>query len=114
LAATNALAAFGFERELLACTSTLVEIRAGITIVISRDTRQKAATEPMISALVTSAQGQVTPFGNRSVNGSSGREATDPDLVVCVRFPNVAIISRQSASGQFETCGARRRSLLRK
>jgi hypothetical protein len=30
--------------------------------------------------------GQVTPFGNRSVNDSKGSEATDPDLVVCVGF----------------------------
>src|SRR5580700_9373707 len=34
-----------------------------------------------------SAQGQVTSFGSRSVNGGNGAEATDQDFVVCVRFP---------------------------
>jgi hypothetical protein len=31
--------------------------------------------------------GQVTLFGNPSVNGGNESEAADPDLVVCVRFP---------------------------
>ena len=33
------------------------------------------------------AQGKVTPFGNRSANGSNGSEASYPDLAACVRFP---------------------------
>jgi hypothetical protein len=33
--------------------------------------------------------GQVAPSGNRSVNGVNESEATDSDLVLCVRFPRV-------------------------